>query len=718
MEKEATIYIIDVARSMGRKHNSRIQSDLEWALQWVYDKITNVVFTGRKTLQVGVIGLGTDDTNNEMQGDSSYRHISVLQPVAQILQPELQNLPRALKPSNTDDRDVLSAIIIAVDMMMRHCRHLKYKKKIVVVTNATGSHIDDDDIESTAEQFKTNNIELVVLGVDFDDPEYGFKEEEKPQLKEKNEKILRKLVDLSGGVLGTMQEAIDELSRPQIKPVRPTPTYRGQLKLGDPAQYDTALCIDVERYFKTSVRRPPTASAYVVKLNGAAEGEAENLANVHNLYKYKVKSEEYEGGVKTLDREELARGYEYGRTAVPISESEQNITKLETEMAYDILGFIPMDNVERYMLMDNTNMIVPQRGNDEATLALSSLIHSLYELGSVAIGRLVKKDLAEPILTLLSPLVEAGFECLIENVLPFAEDIRSYRFPPLDKVLTVSGKPLTEHRNLPSEGLLQSMSDFVDSMSLIHGDDVEMLAIDDTFSPLLHTIEGAIKYRAVHSIDPGHNNELPRRSEAFDSLQEQPLELREQSKVALQRLIEAADVKKVPNKVKGRRRYRDRQAEKPLSGLNVEELFRKTRPPTERGKVHISPDNAIPEFKQLMSSTDNMEIIKDAVRQMQEILQDLVKRDFGGQNYSRVVAGLGEMREEIIGLEEPTLYNTVLREFKEKVFSEQLGGNRRELWWTIRKSKLGLISQDEDERSDVDAMEAEQFLNKVPEPQG
>ena len=121
---------------------------------------------------------------------------------------------------------------------------------------------------------------------------------------------------------------------------------------------------------------------------------------------------------------------------------------------------------------------------------MTEFIHSLFELGSVAIGRLVKKDMAEPIMTVLSPSVEADFECLIENVLPFAEDIRSYRFPPIDKVLTVSGKALTEHRNLPSQKLLDSMSDFVDNMMLVDdAADEEMLAIDDTFSPVLHRSE-------------------------------------------------------------------------------------------------------------------------------------------------------------------------------------------------------------------------------------
>ncbi|KAK5275302.1 ATP-dependent DNA helicase yku80, partial [Exophiala xenobiotica] len=207
-------------------------------------------------------------------------------------------------------------------------------------------------------------------------------------------------------------------------------------------------------------------------------------------------------------------------------------------MGYDILGFIPVDHVERYMLLDNSNMIVAQKGNDKAALALSSLVHALFEVGSVAVGRLVKKDMQDPILTILSPLAEADIECLVENVLPFAEDMRSYRFPPLDKVLTVSGKELTEHRNLPSQRLVKSMSDFVDNMSLMDNEE-EIMAMEDTFSPVLHRIEGAIKYRAIHGPD-----KLPDEPEAFKAYREQPKELQERSKVALATLIEAADVKK------------------------------------------------------------------------------------------------------------------------------------------------------------------------------
>ncbi|KIW67884.1 hypothetical protein PV04_07099 [Phialophora macrospora] len=711
-DKEATVYIIDVARSMGKKHNGRERSDLEWSLQWVYDRISGVVFTGRKTLQIGVLGLGTDETENSMMDqDDSYKHISVLQPIAQLLLPELQNLPKALKPSHTDERDIVSAIILGVDMISRHCKHLKYRKRIFVITNATGSHIDEDDLDQVAQQFKDNNIELTVLGVDFDDPEYGFKEEDKPKDKAKNERILKHLVDLSGGQFGTMQEAIDDLSRPAIKAVRPTPTYRGQLRLGDPTQYDTALSIDVERYMKVSVRRAPTASAYISRPSGIAEEEdGDGLTTVHSLYKYRVSGDEYEGGTKILDRDELAKGYEYGRTAVSIAESEQNITKYETEAAYDILGFVPADNIERYMLMDNASVVVAQKGNDKAAMALSSLIHSLFELGSVAIGRLVKKDTAEPILTVLSPLVEGDFEALVENVLPFAEDIRSYRFPPLDKVFTVSGKALTEHRNLPSEKLLDGMSDFVDNMMLVDDDNgEEMMAIDDTFSPLLHTIEDAIKDRAVNANDPKKSKELPKRKEVYELMQKPPPALVEQASAALQKVKDAADVKKVDKSKKGRVRTRDRHAEKPLSGLDIEKLLRKERP-VEQGKIHINPNNAIPEFKDIFKTTADMDIVKEAVKQMQQIIEDLVKRDYGQKNYDMIVEGLGTIRNETIGMEVPNYYNDVLREFKEKLFQGQLGENRGELWYRIRTGNIGFISKDEEELSEMTRDETDDLM--------
>jgi ATP-dependent DNA helicase 2 subunit 2 len=59
-DKEATVYIVDLGSSMGKKHHGRDQTDLEWAMKWIWDKITYTVSTDRKTWTMGVVGLRTD----------------------------------------------------------------------------------------------------------------------------------------------------------------------------------------------------------------------------------------------------------------------------------------------------------------------------------------------------------------------------------------------------------------------------------------------------------------------------------------------------------------------------------------------------------------------------------------------------------------------------------------------------------------------------------
>jgi ATP-dependent DNA helicase 2 subunit 2 len=118
--------------------------------------------------------------------------------------------------------------------------------------------------------------------------------------------------------------------------------------------------------------------------------------------------------------------------------------------------------------MGETGVIVAQRHNEEAELGLSALIHKLWDLESYAVARYVQKDGAQPQILLLkpNPAYADNFECLYDVPLPFAEDVRTYQFPPLDKVLTVTGNVLKEHRLLPSQDLKEAMSDFVDAMDL------------------------------------------------------------------------------------------------------------------------------------------------------------------------------------------------------------------------------------------------------------
>jgi ATP-dependent DNA helicase 2 subunit 2 len=358
-DKEATVYIVDVSRSMGKTHSGRDESDLDWALRYIWDKVTTTVAANRKTFNIGVIGLGTDETHNQLEDDEAYRHISVLQPLSQILMPDLRRLLTVIRPSNTDNRDAVSALILAIDLIIKHCKQNKWIRKIVLVTNGLG-HIDTDpeNAKEIVKKINSDGIDVVVLGVDFDDAEYGFKEEGKSPLKAQNEGFLRELVEQCGGTFGTMAEAIGELDLPQVKVTRPVHTYRGQLRLGDPEQYDTALCIDVERYPRTMIRKPETARSFTLRSESGGDSIASSvtlahqddqpensLTNVRNTYVYQINDAGTEGGKREVPREELAKGYEYGRTVVHVSESDENITKLETEAIMEIVGFVSSSEV-------------------------------------------------------------------------------------------------------------------------------------------------------------------------------------------------------------------------------------------------------------------------------------------------------------------------------------------------------------------------------------
>ncbi|KAL4892990.1 SPOC like C-terminal domain-containing protein [Aspergillus ambiguus] len=718
-EKEATVYIVDVGKSMGVQRNGRSVTDLEWGMQYVWDRITGTVATGRKTAMLGVIGLRTDGTSNELEDDPHFSNISVLSTIKQFLMPDIRKLGDDIKPSQTDKGDAISALILAIQMISTHCKKLKYKRKIVLVTNGQG-RMSNEGTDEITKKIKEDNIELVILGADFDDPEYGVKEEDKDSRKAGNEILLQNLAESCDGAYGTLEQAVSELDIPRVKVVKSLASFRGHLQLGNPEVYETAVRIPVERYYRTYVAKPPSASSYVVRSDAAAgEGETgetsapaptqknesrdgNTLTPVRNLRTYQVTDESAPGGHLDVERDELAKGYEYGRTAVHIDTTDENITTLETFAGLELIGFIANDQYERYMHMSNTNIIIGQRANDKASLALSSFIHALFELECYAVARLVTKENKPPIIVLLAPSIEPDYECLLEVQLPFAEDVRTYRFPPLDKVITVSGKVVTQHRNLPNDDLLDAMSKYVNSMELVDkdesGDPSEGLPIDDSFSPVLHRINAAIRSRAIHPTEP-----IPPPSERLMKFSQPPEDVLQKSKKYLEKLMETADVKKVPPKAKGRKRTRE--AEKPLSGLDVDALLQQEK------RAKITPNNAIPEFKQALSSAENIDAIKGAVNQMTAILEDQIKNSVGDSNYHRVIEALGVMRDEMISFEEPAVYNDFLRQVKDKILKEEFDGDRRELWWLIRKSKLGLINQRESDQSRVTDAEASEFLS-------
>ncbi|KAH6212758.1 ATP-dependent DNA helicase II subunit 2 [Parastagonospora nodorum] len=731
--KEATVYILDLGKSMGEKRHGRYQTDLDWALEYVWDKITNTVATGRKSALMSVIGCRTDETDlgGVMEEAEGYENLRVFSELKQFLLGDIRTLQDQLRPSKTNDGDLLSALALAVQMIDgatqgKGGKPLKYDRRIIIVTDGRGS-IDTDDLEQIAAKIRDPEapVDLVLLGVDFDDPDNGFKEEDKSSQKAKNEVSLKGFVEDCNGVFGTLAEAIDQLQIPRLKETRPVPSFKGQLTLGDPGHYDATLTIDVERYPCTMLAKPPTASSFATRTDfgaGSAAGPSDesshtmtgeeqpmtDLSAVRNQRVYQVDNEEEPGMKKNVEMDELERGYEYGRTAVHISESDMNVVKLETTPMLSLIGFVKAEAFERYLPLSRSNFLVPQRGNQAAQLSLSSFIHALYEADCYAVARLVTKELKPPVIVLLVPRIEVEWEALVDVELPFEEDMRRYKFPPLDRKLTISGKVITEHKDLPTDELTDAMSKYVDAMDLStfgrdeDGNPAEYAKPEDTFSPIVHRIGHIIRWRATH---PDPSLPMPPPSDILTKYANPPADLLDASTSQFEALKKAARVSKVPPKVKGRGKRNRAERDKPISGLDIDALL------GNPNRVKIDPSNLVPSFKNALAASDDLETIKEAAQSMSTEIRSLIRSSVGDSGYGRALEALRVMRDELTELEEPEIWNEFIRGLKSDLLEGKLNGNRKDMWWKIRGNRYGLVDRKRSFVSDVTEEEASAFYN-------
>lgn len=147
-------------------------------------------------------------------------------------------------------------------------------------------------------------------------------------------------------------------------------SYKGTLTLGDYLNDDTAMNIDIERYPRTAIAKPISASRFVQKTNSEVEGNGEGpsrsrapkdeedsntMTGVKNERTYRIKDEDDPEHTKEVVRDELEKGYMYGKAVVPISATDETITVLETEPSYEILGFVPRQGVSSIFHPETSN---------------------------------------------------------------------------------------------------------------------------------------------------------------------------------------------------------------------------------------------------------------------------------------------------------------------------------------------------------------------------
>lgn len=95
---------------------------------------------------------------------------------------------------------------------------------------------------------------------------------------------------------------------------------------------------------------------------------------------------------------------------------------------------------------------------------------------------------------------------------------------------------------------------------------------------------------------------------------------------------------------------------------------------------------------------------------MGTIVEAHIAHSFGDSGYGRALEEMRVMRDELVELEEPGLWNAFVCVLKRKILAGDLGGERRELWWEVRRGGLGLVESRLSALSEVGEEEAREFL--------
>ncbi|KAG1825465.1 SPOC like C-terminal domain-containing protein [Suillus subaureus] len=511
-------------------------TNLEWALQFVKLKIQEMIFNGRKTDRCGVILFGSEETNNIIhEKNGGYQHVSEYIPIAHPNSTTLAKLD-ALQPSENSG-DPIDALIVGIETQDIYLNKKRtWTRKIVIVTDGQ-SPMEIEDWEATVKKMNSVAISLTVIGVDFDDDEFPFHEEDKSTIKVENEAFYHKLTSaLDDGLVGTCVFALQEITRPDMKQTK-SALMGTVLRLGDvDVRPEEAVEILVKASKCTALARPKSWKKFGRREKTEEQMQVDEEEEMTVFAQLKMRSEYYidrstqdgeeqdkmdtgsddeedkDKNLEKVEKEQLIRGFKYGSTYAPCPDGQ--FRRLNTRKGIDICGFFHAKNFRRELAMGEVQYIWADPGAPQQQVALSSIVQAMYEKGVLAIARWVSKDGMDPKMGVLEAHVDPKIDFLLWVQMPFADDVRKYTFASLENLVSKNGESITRHPYLPTEDQLEAMGKFIDSMDIMdsgekddEGCPVPWYDTQQSYNPAIHRTKQALFHSAV--VNDITSNPLP-----------------------------------------------------------------------------------------------------------------------------------------------------------------------------------------------------------------
>ncbi|KAL7324814.1 ATP-dependent DNA helicase yku80, variant 2 [Mucor circinelloides] len=590
-------------------------------------------------------------------------------------------------------------------MIRDHCRHLKYEKRIILITD-NHNKIDWLDLDDVAGILRDINAQLTVIGTDFD----LVLEADCPEDIAENHKNWERLIEGSGtgGETMTLEEAYVITQEDVAKEVRPTPAFRGYLYLGDPHENDHVIGMNVHMYIRTKAIPLPTGHKYSAHSNGPTHKIEPNTmykVNTNASTNADISSFSLDDVDEKIieDKSRLEQAFRFGKTAILISRDEVISNKFTSKRGLTVIGFIDKKDFKRHYLYSNAYTLTAGAYHSaETAKGLAAFAKALYDEQSCAIVRYVQKDDGHPRIGILEPediQGEHDVEYLLQYFdLPFAEDIRDYKFKSTidDKVSDLKS--------------IQLMDDLVDTMDLsrtMEGNDY--LTPEYSFNPILWRFNKAIKTRALNPDAP-----IPEIKDSAKCQFEIHPSFKETADDYSERLASHLNIRKVIDKGKKKRKYNlmDDAAE-PKNTIDINDIIGIAKSP-QNGPLYTPAAQSssksmlssttveevglitpIEDFYALLNKPSEEDQVDFAMRSMCKAIKEFLGTTFGSHSHAIVIECLKALRDTAVKQEATLIYNKHLRELKLWCNLSNKSTTRYEFWEKLKKEKLGLVTNEE-----------------------
>ncbi|CAE8742654.1 unnamed protein product [Polarella glacialis] len=727
--KDATVLVVDVGLSMRETIASSEEggkiTKADMAARLARNVLRQKLLFAPKH-EVGLVLFGTSETSNDLQ-DDGYQNVVVARD-RKIDAPDVDAL-RCLSqvPAGGVKSDAVNALIVALDLLIKRTKDLKYEKTIRLITDAMSVTPGDADILECFKQLEATDTQLCVTLVGTDQGAWADLAGVSPKVR---------LVPLS---------TLARESSLSVKPVEQRAKVRLSLEMSPDMQIPVAV------FSRTTPVRFPTLKKQS-KLAANIQQELRRTDKVILDRTYHATDDPHGEEVKKEDR---IKGHKYGQSIVPMSEYDEAALLYTCDRALTALGFAAADTISAEHSMHQIETVAPDKGDRWAHCAFESIVDAMVEDKRVLIARYCFRKDAQPRMVALIPRKGRGGEAssLTLQYLPFAEDIREWTCASLPQ---------------PSENQRQAVSHLLDTMLLeVAGPEVELkksaalsaspeaedglppmelLKPEDTNNPALSRFYSFLAQRAVDAADKvqqsehalaspilgppaevlarlakaGYDNEKGRLKSVFGLERvETPVggrgrvkrfwreAIAEKRKDAAGGEVDTKRIKVDPSAVKkaekeeedeNKARVKD---EAPDDGEANGMAAAVGLPP----KVHIGSVHPERDFERLLSErAGGADIVGPAVEQMCDIICSFAEE--GDEFHGKALSCLAALRRGCVREGEAAGYNELLRKLR-------LGVTKRQakLWEKASKDgALGLITDAEVVTSTVSSAEARAFL--------